>query len=169
MKEQKMEYFKKEFQFTGKHAQMAGELWIQNDSKNSYFRRLIDLYILAPIIGFRLNRKAEADFSGADIKSVFPEQILKERDKLEFIMQMILMLEYTDTKDYKSCVNLAFREPETKEEFNQHNKLFHDYVRGGVEELYERLIIRKSELDEEYKEEKSANMVALLERFGEVE
>lgn len=169
MSGQKMEFFKREFQFTGKHARMAGELWIMNDSKNSYFRRLIDLYILAPIIGFRLNRKAEADNSDADVKSVFPEQILKERDKLEFIMQMILMLEYTDTQDYKSCVNLAFREPETVEEFQKYNKLFHDYVRGGVEELYERLIIRKPELDEEYKEEHSANMVALLERFREVE
>lgn len=169
MSEHKMEFFKREFQFTGKHARMAGELWIMNDSKNSYFRRLIDLYILAPIIGFRLNRKAEADHSEADVKSVFPEQILKERDKLEFIMQMILMLEYTDTLDYKSCVNLAFREPETVEEFQKYYKLFHDYVRGGVEELYERLIVRKPELEEEYREEKSANMVALLERFGEVE
>lgn len=169
MIEQKMEYFRKEFQFTGKHARMAGELWILNDSKNSYFRRLIDLYLLAPIIGFRLNRKAEADHSDGDIKSIFPEQILRERDKLEFIMQMILMLEYTDKKDYKSCVNMAFREPETVEEFQRNQTLFHDYVRGGVEELYERLIIRKSELDEKYKEEKSANMVALLERFGEME
>ena len=169
MAEQKMEYFRKEFQFTGKHARMAGELWVLNDSKNSYFRRLIDLYILAPIIGFRLNRKAEADNSDGDTKSVFPEQILKERDKLEFIMQMILMLEYTDEKDYKSCVNLAFREPETVEAFQRYNKLFHDYVRGGVEELYERLVVRRSELDEAYKEEKSANIVALLERFGEIE
>ena len=63
MAEQKMEYFRKEFQFTGKHARMAGELWVLNDSKNSYFKRLIDLYILAPIIGFRLNRKADADLS----------------------------------------------------------------------------------------------------------
>ena len=82
---------------------------------------------------------------------------------------MILMLEYTDEKDYKSCVNLAFREPETIEEFQRYHKLFHDYVRGGVEELYERLVVRRSELDEVYKEEKSANIVALLERFGEIE
>lgn len=169
MAEQKMEYFKKEFQFTGKHARMAGELWVFNDSQNSYFRRLIDLYILAPIIGFRLNRKAEADYSEGEVKSIFPEQILRERDKLEFILQMILMLEYTDIRDYKSCVNLAFREPETVEEFQRNNKLFHDYVRGGVEELYERLVVRRSELDEGYREEKSANMVALLERFEEVE
>jgi len=168
MAEQRLEFFKREFQFTGKHAQMAGELWKQNDVKNSYFRRLIDLYLLAPIIGFRLNRKAEADFSEADTKSVFPEQILRERDKLEFIMQMILMLEYEDTKDRKSCINLAFREPDTKEEFDRCNKLFHDYVRGGVEEIYERLVIRKSELDEAYKEGKSANIVAFLQRFGEI-
>ena len=98
-----MEYFRKEFQFTGKHARMAGELWIQNDSRNSYFRRLIDLYILAPIIGFRLNRKAEADHSDGDTKSIFPEQILKERDKLEFIMQMILMLRSEERRVGKEC------------------------------------------------------------------
>ena len=38
------EFFKKEFEFHGKHARMAGELWVKSDYEHTYFRRLIDLY-----------------------------------------------------------------------------------------------------------------------------
>ena len=47
------EFFKKEFEFRGKHARMAGELWVPNDYEHTYFRRLIDLYLTAAVIGFR--------------------------------------------------------------------------------------------------------------------
>jgi hypothetical protein len=44
--------------------------------------------------------------------------------------------------------------------------MFHDYVRGGVEELYERLIIQKAEPDSEFYDNKTANLMSVLERFG---
>jgi len=169
MAEQRWEFFKKEFQFTGIHSRMAGELWVKENIQHSYFKRLIDLYLVAPLIGFRLNRKAKADYSEVEPKSIFPEQMLGAKDKLDFMMQMILMLEYVDTKEAKDCVDRAFREPETKEEFDAQYALFNEYVRGGVEELYERLVVRKADVEEEYKEERSANVMGLLERFGDIE
>ena len=39
------EFFKKEFEFKGKHAKMAQELWVRDDTERTYFKRLIDLYV----------------------------------------------------------------------------------------------------------------------------
>ena len=52
------EFFKKEFEFKGKHAKMAQELWVRDDTERTYFKRLIDLYVAAAIVGFRVDRKA---------------------------------------------------------------------------------------------------------------
>ena len=60
----------------------------------------------------------------------------------------------------------AFRGAETEEEFQAYQSMFHDYVRGGVEELYERLIIQKAEPDSEFYDNKTANLMSVLERFG---
>ena len=63
------EFFKKEFEFKGKHAKMAQELWVRDDTERTYFKRLIDLYVAAAIVGFRVDRKAEEDyFPGTDVE-----------------------------------------------------------------------------------------------------
>lgn len=159
------EFFKKEFEFRGKHARMADEMVFLNDYQHTYFKRLVDLYVAAAVIGFRIDRKAEADYSPYESKSIFPEQMLKAKEDLDFILQIMIMLEHAGKQPAEECVKKAFRGVGTKEEFEYYQKLFHDYVRGGVEELYERLIIRKAEVDEAFYDEKTANLMGVLERF----
>lgn len=43
---------------------------------------------------------------------------------------------------------------------------FNDYVRGGVEELYERLVVRKPDSEDRFYDEKTANLMALYDRFA---
>lgn len=160
------EFFKKEFQFQGKHAKMVEELWNKDNYSKTFFRRLIDLYILASIIGFRMNRKEVVDTSGNEVKSIFPEQLLREKETLDFIMQMIIMLEASEKESPADCIYKAFRGAETKEDYDCLYKLFNDYVRGGVEELYERLVVRRPELDNIYRDVKTANIMAVVERFS---
>ena len=159
------EFFKKEFEFRGKHARMAGELCTLNDYEHTYFKRVIDVYVMAAVIGFRVDRKAEIDYSPNESKSIFPEQMLGAKEDLDFIMLMII-LENRENMSPEESVKKAFRGAETKEEFESYKEMFNSYVRGGVEELYERLVLRKSEVEEEFYEEKTANLMALLERFG---
>lgn len=162
---QTYEFFKKEFEFKGKHADMVSELWTKDDYEHTYFKRLIDVYILAPIIGFRLNRKAEVDYSTTSTRSIFSDQMNKEKETLDFIMQMILLLENSENEASEVSVERAFKGVDTKEKYDEYYKLFNDYVRGGVEELYERLVIRKPEMDEEIYDDKTANLYALMKRF----
>mgnify|MGYP000066239866 CR=1 FL=1 len=113
------EFFKKEFEFKGKHAKMAQELWVRDDTERTYFKRLIDLYVAAAVVGFRVDRKAEEDYSPFETSSIFPEQMLKEKENLDFILQMMIMLNYRGTLTDEECVKKAFQGAQTKEEFEQ--------------------------------------------------
>ena len=159
------EFFKKEYEFCGKHSRMVSELWVKDDIEHSYFKRLVDIYVLAPLIGCRLDRKAPADNSSYNPRSILPDQISKEKDKLDFIMQMILMTEYSDSKTPEECVNIALKGAENQEQYTAYMNLFNDYVRGGVEELYERLIVRKPDPHDEIQDEKASNINELINWF----
>ena len=145
---------------------MAGELWVKGDYEHTYFRRLIDLYMVAAVVGFRVDRKAKEDFSPFGTKSILAEQIINAKEELDFIMQMMIMLDAKESMPAEEAVKKAFRGAETEEEFQAYQSMFHDYVRGGVEELYERLIIQKAEPDSEFYDNKTANLMSVLERFG---
>ena len=63
------EFFKKQFEFVGKHARMVSELCVSNDYEHTYFKRYIDVYIFAAIIGIRIDRKASRDYSPVETRA----------------------------------------------------------------------------------------------------
>lgn len=160
------EFFKSEYKFRGKHAKMVGELWYPNDYEHTYFKRLMDIIPVAAIIGFRMNRKAAEDYAPIEPKTVFLQQMLNIKEDLDFILQMMIMLENASEIPKEQAVKKAFRGAETKAEFEQYQDMFDFYVRGGVEELYERLVLRKADSDDAFYENKTANLMVLLERFA---
>lgn len=160
------EFFKKEFEFEGKHARMVSELWSKDDFEHTYFKRAIDVYIFAAIIGIRLDRKAPRDYSPVETRSILPEQMIKVKEDLDFIMQMMIMLESDSDKTDEEKVREAFKGAQTKEEYDRLMKSFNDYVRGGVEELYERLIEQKPDSEGKFYDERTANLMDLYERFA---
>lgn len=68
-------FFNDPYKFSGKHARMVSELWSLNDYEHSYFKRLIDIYIVAAILGFRIDRKAKRDYAPVEQRTVFGEQM----------------------------------------------------------------------------------------------
>ena len=160
------EFFKTEYKFSGKHAKMVNELWYLNDYEHTYFKRLVDIIPLAAIIGFRMNRKAPEDYSPIEPHKVFLQQMLNAKEDLDFILQMMIMLENATEIPQEQAVKKAFRGAETQEESEQYQDMFDSYVRGGVEELYERLVIRKADSDDAFYDNKTANLMVLLERFS---
>lgn len=160
------EFFKKQFEFRGKHAKMVSELSVLNDYEHTIFKRAVDVYVFAAIIGIRIDRKASEDYSPVETKKVFPEQMINAKEDLDFIMQMMIMLDDNPDKTDEEKVREAFKGAQTKEEYDQLIKKFNDYVRGGVEELYERLIIRKPGSEDGFYDERVANLMALYDRFA---
>lgn len=159
------EFFKTKVEIKGKHGMMAEEMWKTNDIEHSCFKRLIDLYTMAAIIGFKMNRKAKVDTSIEGSRTIFQEQMLKQKEELDFIMQMMIMMEYKDTLGEQESIKKAFRGAETKEEYNEYNDMFMQYVLGGIEVLYEKLVLPRLDTESEYKHEKVENVMQMLKNL----
>lgn len=132
--------FKKQYRFTGTHANMVNELTAVFDetSKAKLFEHNYDVYINAPIIGFLYKRKGTKN-TNSDIadQNIFPEQMINNSEQLIYILRMILILDSEYEPNQEKRLDKAFRELGKDE---NDLALFDAYVLGGVEILYEKLI-----------------------------
>lgn len=163
------EFFKKQIELTGKHARMAKELWQRDNQEATYFKRLIDLYKMAPAVGYLSERKAAKDTSTEETATIFVEQINREKEFLENSMTMVLMAEYADSGLYQKeeAVKEAFRGPQTQEAYDRCMAIFDSYVRGGIEVLYEELILKRSVYENKYSSHSHTGaLMGFLEQWG---
>lgn len=158
------EYFKNdEFFVTGMHKDYVDKLWTQNKIQESYFRRLVDLYCVAAAVGLLANRRSEPDNSTPEKRTVQLMQITECYQTLIQLMRLVLILDETRGLDADERVRSAFRAPASREEYEANMELFNSYARGGIEILYERLVIRNGNSSEdEFEDERVNNIVALL-------
>ncbi len=131
--------FDKQYRFTGSHAEKVNALTaiFDEDSKARLFERNLDVYINAPLIGFLYRHKGVKDTDG-DIaaQNIFPEQMINASDKLKYILRLIILLDKEHEADEKKRLDKAFRKFGQEEDLI----LFDQYVLGGVDVLYEKLI-----------------------------
>ena len=134
----------KQYRFTGSHAEKVNALTaiFDEESKAKLFERNLDVYINAPLIGFLFQRKGTKDTSG-DIspQNIFPEQMINASDELKYILRLILLLDTENEPDEAQRIDKAFRHFGQDEDLS----LFDQYVLGGVEVLYEKLIVGTGE------------------------
>jgi hypothetical protein len=161
---QTYEYFKiDEMFFVGKHREYVDQLWTQNKIQESYFKRLVDLYAVAAIIGLRIGRKSPEVSDGTDLKrTVQLKQLSDNYQTLMPIMRMILLFDDSRELTLEQKLESAFTIPEDEELYRSNMELFNSYARGGVEYLYEQLILRESDVDDVYSDARVSNIVALL-------
>ena len=131
--------FDKQYRFTGSHAEKVNALTaiFDEDSKAKLFERNLDVYINAPLIGFLFQRKAMKDTNGeVSPQNVFPEQMINASDRLKYILRLIILLDSQYEPSEEKRLDNAFRR------FGQEDALalFDQYVLGGVDVLYEKLI-----------------------------
>lgn len=152
--------FDKEYSFRGKHAVMVEELTTvltpAGAGKDNSFRNF-DVYLLAPLIGFLYNVRADKD-SDSHATKVFAEILMKNSEDLEFNFRLIMLLDKDYEPDSEKRIDKAFRGQETQEDMERYDS----YVRGGVEKLYEK-IIRGCNTEEEYMN----HLFDFLEEFDE--
>lgn len=133
--------FKNNIVIYGKHAYYMEQL-----DQNRIFNRLLDIYVNAPLIGFYYKRTGIEDKSAPyqDYKkSILAEQTIKENENLIFIFRLIMLLHNSNEISLDDRVARAFRDDSLKEKTEAHKenmKLFHSYVLGGIEILYEKII-----------------------------
>ena len=86
---------------------------------------------------FLYGRKGIKNSDGnVSFQNIFPEQMIHASDQLKFILRLILLLDKEYEPDEAKRIDKAFRYFGTEEDL----ALFDQYVLGGVEVLYEKLI-----------------------------
>ena len=135
------EYFKmSDFHFTGVFCTYIDAMWKQNTIPES--TRLVDLYAVAAIVGLRIQRRLPAD-TGEQKRTVQLAQITNNYHTLMPIMRLVLLLDESRGLNVEQRIDSAFRTPETQEDYEKNMELFNSYARGGVEYLYQELVMRE--------------------------
>jgi len=144
--------FDKEYDIIGKHALYTRFLSRDMQSKEnrgkgvfgSYgiFERYIDVYMHGALFGLLYNRTAVRDSSNPDEQANIPATAFNtSRNECMFLYRLVMILEQTTDVTPDERVNRAFRDDadESKgDKLIDNIKLFHSYVLGGIEVLYEK-------------------------------
>lgn len=132
--------FLKPYNFTGIHSIKVNELKKMYNEEDGLrlFNRIVDIYLLAPIVGFIYRRKSFKD-TGEERTSIFSDVLIKEAEKIKYNYRLIMLLDDKYEPDFNKRLDKAFKyigSEEAKEDF----ELYNSYVRGGVDILYKNLI-----------------------------
>ncbi len=155
--------FDKEYSFRGSHAEKVVKLTAQFDSnsKARLFARNIDVYIIAPLIGFLYGCKADVNKTNSETTKIFPQQLSNELTNLKYNYQLIMLLDKKNEASFDERLNKAFRyygSDQTKDD----EIIFDQYVLGGVDVLYEKLI-ENATVSEDYVK----NLYDFMDEFNE--
>lgn len=96
------------------------------------FKRDIDVYLTAAVIGLNFGLRSEAD-NNSDKAKIHVDTVLKEQNNLMFIFRIAMLVDNSTGLNADEKINRAFKSPDTPENI----ELFNSYVRGGIEWLYE--------------------------------
>ena len=89
-RELQLKYFNDTIYICGKHKEMVDQLWEQNKISNSFFKRLIDLYAVAAVVGLKIGSRVKEE-SSPERRNIQLEQIAGFEQQLNTIMKMILL------------------------------------------------------------------------------
>jgi hypothetical protein len=156
--------FNGDYQFKGSHAEKVNRLTAAFSGTNSLFNRNLDVYILAPIVGFLYNRTAPIDASGKAANILY-HAMSKELNTLWFNYRLIILLDNNHEPDFNKRVDKAFRYY-GKEAALPDEDRYEEFVRGGVELLYEKLI-EPSNAEEDYLKNLYDFMEEFEDRYGQ--
>ena len=137
--------FQTPYRFHGSHARKCRQLMAIFDgaSKAQFFKYAKELYAYAPLVGFLYNRRSELDHEKNPETNeeydlnIMAEQVISVSEDLMFNFNLIMLLDSQYEPEGDSRVDKAFRHP-GKDPADEER--FNEYVRGGVDVLYEKLI-----------------------------
>ena len=156
--------FNGDYQFKGTHADKVNRLTAAFSGTNRLFNRNLDVYILSPIVGFLYNRTAPLDTTGGSANVLY-DAMSKELNTLWFNYRLIILLDENHESDFDKRVDKAFRYY-GKEVAIPDEQRYEEFVRGGVELLYEKLI-ESSNTEDDYLKNLYDFMEEFEDRYGQ--
>ncbi len=125
--------FDRDYSLRGKHA-----TYVKYLDDTGVFDRYIDTYMIGAVMGFLHNRPVCIDTTSTDRANILTEQFAREKLNCEFIYRLVMLLDETRGLTLEQRIDRAFRDDADKEKMKENMELFHSYMRGGVEYLYEK-------------------------------
>ncbi len=155
--------FEKDYSFKGTHAEKVKQL-VENkfDKDHKLFERNMDVYLMAPIVGFLQGRRAPLDKSSQTTTNILAAIMIQYKADLLFNYRLIMMLDKDYEPDQKARIDKAFRHYGDDEKNKQDFERFEEYVRGGVDYLYEKLCQNSTQV-----EDYTNNLYDLVTDFNE--
>lgn len=142
--------YENNIQIYGKHATYMKELVAKLDSNiaQGIFKRNLDVYLLAPIVGKLYNRKSNVDRSINDSTSIHTEQMNRVMSSLETNYRTIMLLEERENNSLETRMDNAFKYDRKEDLRKPGDEIFNQYVLGGIEVLHEKLIEGIEDIDQ---------------------
>lgn len=142
------ELFRSKVNFYGKHGQYLDALTPDTQKLNNedlpeiqrkkfLFEKVVDIYAMAPLVGYFYQRKGERDGS-TQTKTIMENAISNNRDQLLFSYELLMLLDKSSEPDLNERIRRAFCA--TDELSESGFKVYNAYALGGIEVLYEKLI-----------------------------
>jgi len=134
--------FDKEYDILGKHAIYVR--FLARDFKingQSLFERYLDVYMTGAIFGLLYNRTAPRDTSLPEEANIPASAFNTSRNDCIFLYRLVMLLEQSTNVTPDERVDRAFRDDadeKHKDKLAANMNLFHSYVLGGIEVLYEK-------------------------------
>ena len=137
------DFFSNEYEIPGKHGQYVKILTsaIGENSKNKKQIKLFDtnisICVNAPIVGYLYNRTANKDNSDSSVAKIAGTQMMGYSEIAKDVMRLILLLDEGYEPNNDKRFDKAFRYfGENADDI----KRFEEFMRGGIEVLYEKII-----------------------------
>lgn len=165
-----MKVFDGAYKVNGKHATYIKflnayqrRLDKENAAKNAgIFALAVDVYTVAPLIGVAYNRAVPVDTESSDSTTIFADAIISRQETLDTVYRLVLLSEKSVELTADEKIDRAFRDDENPEILVKNLDLFHQYMRGGVEWLYEQ-VTEGATTQEDYLE----RIVELVNQYGD--
>ena len=122
-----------------------------NPKSAKIFERYIDVYMNAAVWGISYRRRAKADTSSSDRARIYADAFIRERDNCRFLYRLVILLDDSEKLTQDERIDRAFRydtSPDKIDESKKNWELFNDYVRGGIDIMYEKFTADCSNRDE---------------------
>lgn len=140
--------FRSQVRFYGKHGQYLEALTPGTENaKNEelpdierykyLFDTVVDIYIVAPLVGYLYQQKAPRD-GNEQTKNIMEGALASHHDKLVFSYELLMLLDKKSEPDLNERIRRAFRAND--ELVASGMEVFNEYARGGIEVLYDRLV-----------------------------
>jgi hypothetical protein len=103
------------------------------------FLNAVDVYTVAPLIGVAYNKAVPVDYDSQDTINIHADAIIRRQHDLDVVYRLVLLNDKSLTLPSDERLDRAFRSDESPELQTENMEIFHKYMRGGVEWLYEQI------------------------------